>query len=63
LFLGAVLARGRRTVTTWIRAAGLSDLAGIGPKHRPELRTKLVLAVELRGKARAGRWRRFESPL
>jgi hypothetical protein len=26
LFLGAVIARGRRTVTTWIRAAGLSDL-------------------------------------
>jgi hypothetical protein len=25
LFLGAILARGRRTVTTWIRAAGLSD--------------------------------------
>src|SRR3954447_2081234 len=25
LFLGAVLARGRRTVTTWIRAAMLSD--------------------------------------
>jgi hypothetical protein len=25
LFLGAVLARGRRTVTTWMRAAGLSD--------------------------------------
>ena len=25
LFLGAVLARGRRTVTTWIRAARLSD--------------------------------------
>lgn len=25
LFLGAVLARGRRTVTTWIRAAGLSE--------------------------------------
>jgi hypothetical protein len=25
LFLGAVIARGRRTVTTWIRAAGLSD--------------------------------------
>ncbi|AMV38390.1 transposase [Planctomyces sp. SH-PL62] len=24
LFIGAVLARGRRTVTTWIRAAGLS---------------------------------------
>src|SRR5450759_2817367 len=24
LFLGAVLARGRRTVTSWIRAAGLS---------------------------------------
>jgi hypothetical protein len=25
LFFGAVLARGRRTVTTWIRAAQLSD--------------------------------------
>jgi hypothetical protein len=25
LFLGAVLARGSRTVTSWIRAAGLSD--------------------------------------
>src|SRR5436189_2685110 len=25
LFLGAVLARGRRTVTSWIRASGLSD--------------------------------------
>src|SRR5512135_2940964 len=25
LFLGAVLARGRRTITSWIRAAGLSD--------------------------------------
>ena len=25
LFRGAVLARGRRTVTSWIRAAGLSD--------------------------------------
>ena len=25
LFLGALLARGRRTVTGWIRAAGLSD--------------------------------------
>jgi hypothetical protein len=25
LFLGAVLALGRRTVTSWIRAAGLSD--------------------------------------
>src|SRR5918993_4284373 len=25
LFFGAVLARGRRTVTTWIRAAKLSD--------------------------------------
>jgi hypothetical protein len=25
LFVGAVLARGRRTVTTWIRAAGLSE--------------------------------------
>jgi hypothetical protein len=25
LFLGAILARGRRTVTSWIRAAGLSN--------------------------------------
>ena len=25
LFLGAVLAWGRRTVTTWVRAAGLND--------------------------------------
>src|SRR3954464_12924355 len=25
LFVGAILARGRRTVTSWIRAAGLSD--------------------------------------
>jgi hypothetical protein len=29
LFLGAILARGRRTVTSWIRAAGLS------PEYRP----------------------------
>lgn len=29
LFLGAILARGRRTVTSWIRAAGL------GPEFRP----------------------------
>jgi hypothetical protein len=25
LFLGSILARGRRTITSWIRAAGLSD--------------------------------------
>jgi hypothetical protein len=25
LLVGAVLARGRRTVTSWVRAAGLSD--------------------------------------
>jgi hypothetical protein len=78
LFLGAVLARGQRTVTSWIRAAKLSDqfrpcytavaaagkradriarrlltevsrplLKGATPKHRPEFRTKLELAVEL----------------
>src|SRR5215211_1176420 len=29
LFLGAILARGRRTVTNWIRGAGL------GPQFRP----------------------------
>jgi hypothetical protein len=52
LFLGAVLARGRRTVTTWIRAAGLSDqfrpcyttVAAAG-KKAGTIAADLVLAV------------------
>jgi hypothetical protein len=52
LFLGAVLARGRRTVTTWIRAAGLSDqfrpgytaVAAAGKKAET-VATYLVLTV------------------
>jgi hypothetical protein len=52
LFLGAVLARGRRTVTSWIRAAGLSDqfrpcypaVAAAG-KEAGRIAAYLVLAV------------------
>lgn len=52
LFLGAVLARGRRTVTTWIRAAGLSDqfrpcyttVAAAG-KKADAIAARLLLAV------------------
>jgi DDE superfamily endonuclease len=52
LFLGAVLARGRRTVTSWIRAAGLSDhfqhcytaVAAAG-KKADSIAARLVLAV------------------
>jgi hypothetical protein len=52
LFLGAVLARGRRTVTTWIRAAGLSDqfrpcytaVAAAGKKAE-HIAARLVLTV------------------
>ena len=52
LFLGAVLARGRRTVTSWIRAAGLSDqfrlcyttVAAAG-KKADEIAARLLLAV------------------
>jgi hypothetical protein len=52
LFLGAVLARGRRTVTSWIRAAGLSDqfrpcytaIAAAGKKAEI-IAAHLVLAV------------------
>jgi DDE superfamily endonuclease len=52
LFLGAVLARGRRTVTSWIRAAGLSDrfrscytaVAAAGKKAET-VAAHLVLAV------------------
>jgi hypothetical protein len=39
LFLGAVLALGRRTVTSWVRAAELSD------QFRPCYRTPLVPCV------------------
>ena len=52
LLLGAVLARGRRTVTSWIRAAGLSDefrpcytaVAAAGKKAE-SIAARLVLAV------------------
>jgi DDE superfamily endonuclease len=52
LFLGAILARGRRTVTSWIRAAGLSDqfrpcytaVAAAGKKAEA-IAAYLVLAV------------------
>ena len=52
LFLGAVLARGRRTVTRWIRAAGLSTrfrscyiaVAAAG-KNADEVATQLLIAV------------------
>jgi hypothetical protein len=52
LFLGAVLARGRRTVTSWIRAARLSDqfrpcyttVAAAG-KKADEIAGRLLLAV------------------
>ena len=52
LFLGAVLARGRRTVTSWIRAAGLSTqfrscyttVAAVGKKSG-KIATQLLIAV------------------
>jgi DDE superfamily endonuclease len=52
LFLGAILARGRRTVTSWIRAAGLSDqfrscytaVAAAG-KKTDSIAIRLVLTV------------------
>src|SRR4051794_15792551 len=52
LFLGAVLARGRRTVTSWTRAAKLSDqfrpcytaVAAAGKRSEP-IAASLVLAV------------------
>jgi hypothetical protein len=52
LFLGAVLARGRRTVTSWIRAAGLSTqfrscyiaVAAAG-KKADKIATQLLIAV------------------
>ena len=52
LFLGAVLARGRRTVTSWIRAAKLSDqfrscysaVAAAG-KNADRIAARLVIEV------------------
>src|SRR5271170_1340053 len=52
LFVGAVLARGRRTVTSWIRAVGLSDqyrscyttVAAAG-KKADEIAARLLIAV------------------
>jgi len=52
LFLGAVLARGRRTVTSWIRAAGLSTLfrscytaVAAAGKKADKIASQLLLAV------------------
>ena len=52
LFLGAVLARGRRTVTSWVRAAGLSTqfrscyttVAAVG-KKADQIAAQLLIAV------------------
>lgn len=66
LFLGAVLARGRRTVTSWIRAAGLSDkyqscylavaAAGKSPSHADKRRAwrRALLGEEIRAVLRPG---------
>jgi hypothetical protein len=52
LFLGAVLARGRRTVTSWIRAAGLSTVfrscytaVAAAGKKADKIASQLLLAV------------------
>src|SRR4051794_28606368 len=63
LFLGAVLARGRRTVTTWIRAAKLSDqfrpcytaVAAAG-KKAGTIAARLVRTVVTPLVSGAGRW-------
>ena len=65
LFLGAVLARGRRTVTSWIRAAGLSDqfrscytaVAAAGKKAE----TIAAYLVLCGGQAAAGRGRAVDA--
>ena len=52
LFLGMLFANGRRTVTTWLRAAGISDdfqdyyyfLAAVGRKINP-IATRLVILI------------------
>jgi hypothetical protein len=52
LFLGMLFASGRRTVTTWLRAAGISDdfqdyyyfLAAVGRKINP-IATRLVILI------------------
>ncbi len=52
LFLGALLARGRRTVTSWIRAAGLSQkyqccytTVAAGGKRAEEIAARLITRV------------------
>jgi hypothetical protein len=69
LFLGAVLARGRRTVTSWIRAAGLSTqfrpcyttVAAAG-KNAKDISARLVCeVVELYGKRAKKRYKTFEA--
>src|SRR3569832_446923 len=62
LFLGAVLARGRRTVTSWIRAAKLGDqfrpcytaVAAAG-KRTDHIAARLALAVIYPLVSKAGR--------
>jgi hypothetical protein len=62
LFVGAVLAGGRRTVTTWIRAAGLSErfrscyiaVAAAG-KRAERIGTRLLLEVVVPLASRSGR--------
>ena len=59
LFVGALFARGRRTVTSWFRAAGISDdfrpaynALGAAGRHAPDLAYRLlggVLKPLLRG--------------
>src|SRR5262249_55135898 len=59
LFLGALLARGRRTVTSWIRAAGLSQkyqcchttVAAAGERAGDIAARLLNLAVRCKGQA------------
>ena len=77
LLLGAVLARGRRTVTSWIRAAGLSDefrpsytaVAAAGKKaesiaaRRLHLKQRLAAAFQLSDNALRSRVQRLRDQL
>jgi hypothetical protein len=64
LFLGAILARGRRTVTSWIRAAGLSTqfrpcyttVAAAGKKAK-DISPRLVCEVVKPLTPTGSRWR------
>jgi hypothetical protein len=43
LFLRALLARGRRTVTSWIRAAGTAMVPAAADHHHPVARAPLAV--------------------